>query len=156
VVAVLAAAALAALFVASLVAAPIVEAADGPVIRSMFAPLCHQMPERSLAVVGRPMAVCARCTGLYLGGTIGLLLGGVLAAWRRPAPRALFFAAVLPTGLDWVAASAGLPALGNVARGLLALPAGIACGWYLAYGIGDWMTLRRHRARSAPASLTLR
>lgn len=43
-----------------------------------FSPVCHQDPGRSLWLFGAPMAVCARCMGLYLGAAAG--------AWLR-APR---------------------------------------------------------------------
>lgn len=39
-----------------------------------FALVCHQRPERSFWISGAPVAVCARCLGIYLGAAIGLLL----------------------------------------------------------------------------------
>lgn len=38
-----------------------------------FAPVCHQLPERSFFCFAEPFAVCHRCFGLYLGFTVGLL-----------------------------------------------------------------------------------
>ncbi len=35
---------------------------------------CHQMSERSFFVRGYQFPVCARCTGVYLGGVLGLVL----------------------------------------------------------------------------------
>ncbi len=43
-----------------------------------FAPVCHQDPARSFWILGAPVAVCARCLGIYLGAAVG--------AWI-PAPR---------------------------------------------------------------------
>jgi len=43
-----------------------------------FSPVCHQDPARSFWILGAPVAVCARCLGIYLGGAVG--------AWI-PAPR---------------------------------------------------------------------
>ena len=43
-----------------------------------FSPVCHQDPARSFWIFGAPMAVCARCLGIYLGAAVG--------AWI-PAPR---------------------------------------------------------------------
>ena len=43
-----------------------------------FSPVCHQDPVRSFWVFGGPVAVCARCLGIYLGAAAG--------AWI-PAPR---------------------------------------------------------------------
>lgn len=43
-----------------------------------FSPVCHQDPARSFWILGTPIAVCARCLGIYLGAALG--------AWI-PAPR---------------------------------------------------------------------
>ena len=42
----------------------------------LFSAVCHQQPERALWVAGGPLAVCARCCGIYVGLALGLLLGG--------------------------------------------------------------------------------
>ena len=39
-----------------------------------FALVCHQRPDRSFWLLGFPVAVCARCLGIYLGAALGLLL----------------------------------------------------------------------------------
>jgi len=39
-----------------------------------FALVCHQRPERSFSLFGAPLAICARCLGIYLGAALGLLL----------------------------------------------------------------------------------
>lgn len=49
--------------------------------------VCHQLPDRSLSVDGRPLPLCARCTGIYLGfvvGLLGLALLGKPRASRLP------------------------------------------------------------------------
>src|ERR1041384_3751425 len=43
-------------------------------IYGSFSAVCHQLPERSFHLLGFPLAVCARCTGIYLGALTGLLL----------------------------------------------------------------------------------
>jgi uncharacterized membrane protein len=40
----------------------------------LFSPLCHQIPERSFHICGYPLAVCHRCSGIYFGLFLGLLL----------------------------------------------------------------------------------
>lgn len=35
--------------------------------------VCHQIPERSFLIGERPLPLCARCTGMYLGALTGLL-----------------------------------------------------------------------------------
>ena len=34
--------------------------------------ICHRIPERSFFLAGRPLPLCARCTGTYLGALIGI------------------------------------------------------------------------------------
>lgn len=36
--------------------------------------VCHQIPERSFHWLGAPLAACHRCTGLYVGFTLGVAL----------------------------------------------------------------------------------
>lgn len=47
--------------------------------------ICHQIVERSFSVNGKPVALCARCTGMYLGALLAigyqLLLGKRRAEW---------------------------------------------------------------------------
>jgi uncharacterized membrane protein len=40
----------------------------------IFSPVCHQIPERSFFLWGYPLAVCHRCSGIYLGLFLGLFL----------------------------------------------------------------------------------
>jgi uncharacterized membrane protein len=49
--------------------------------------ICHRIPERSFIVGGRPLPLCARCTGTFLGVLLGLtamLLGRRHRASRLP------------------------------------------------------------------------
>ncbi len=43
------------------------------VLQRGFALVCHQRPERCFCIFGAPVAVCARCLGIYLGAAMGLL-----------------------------------------------------------------------------------
>ena len=83
-------------WLALVVAPPLVAAAGSPygeVLRWLLHPVCHQLPERSFHFLGEPLAACVRCTGLYLGFTLGV------AAWPR-LPR---LAARLAANPRWVA-----------------------------------------------------
>jgi uncharacterized membrane protein len=42
--------------------------------------VCHRIPARSFTLAGRPLPLCARCSGTYLAATVGLI---VLAARGR-------------------------------------------------------------------------
>jgi len=139
------------MFLGGAIAAPMIEAAGysaGHWLRWLYAPTCHQMAERSLTVSGLPMAVCARCTGLYAGGVVGLFLAAALAIGADSRLRRWWlFAAVAPSVVDFALPWIGLPGLPNVPRFLLAIPAGLMAALFLAVGLADLFA-----ARPAPSS----
>ena len=47
--------------------------------------VCHRISERSFTFAGRPLPLCARCSGTYLGALAGLI---VLARAAGGAPHA--------------------------------------------------------------------
>ena len=71
-------------------------------IYGAFAMLCHQLPERSYFIEGHQFAVCSRCTGVYAGFTLTLLLYPLIRSLRNtvtPPPKWLLLAAV-PLAID--------------------------------------------------------
>lgn len=48
--------------------------------------VCHQMPSHSFHIMGRPIALCARCTGQYLGAALALVYAGALGKRRSGWP----------------------------------------------------------------------
>lgn len=54
----------------------------GEPIYQAFHALCHQLPERSFHLEGQPLAVCHRCSGIYLGFWLGLVLWPKSQRWR--------------------------------------------------------------------------
>jgi uncharacterized membrane protein len=71
-----------------------------PALYFLFSLVCHQQPERSLWIAGAPLAVCARCAGIYFGALLGLLA-------RFPARRSWLLAAFGLLALDWITEAAG-------------------------------------------------
>jgi uncharacterized membrane protein len=142
--AVLVAAVLALLFTAGIFLAPALDTAGsgwGKVLRFVYAPACHQLPERCLTVGGLPQAVCARCAGLYLGGVAGLAVGALLLAGTGRCPRSLWLAVALaPTAVDALLPWLSLPQLPGLPRLVLAVPGGAVAGLFLAVGIADLFT----------------
>jgi uncharacterized membrane protein len=53
-------------------------------IYAVFAPLCHQIPEKCFFYRGFPMAVCGRCAGIYAGFAAGAGIHPVLSGFVRP------------------------------------------------------------------------
>jgi len=48
--------------------------------------VCHRIESRSFAIADRPLPLCARCTGMYLGAVIGLLYQSLTTPRRTGAP----------------------------------------------------------------------
>jgi len=73
------------------------------VIYRAFAGLCHQLPERSFDLAGHPLAVCARCAGVFAGFAASALVYPLARDWRRTdaPPRLWLILAVLPTAIDF-------------------------------------------------------
>src|SRR5690242_11154250 len=68
-----------------------------------FKTLCHQIPERSFFIAGHQFAVCARCTGLYGGFALVLLLYPLIRSLHStavPQVKWLFLAAA-PLVIDF-------------------------------------------------------
>jgi uncharacterized membrane protein len=118
-----------------------------PLVHALFRPLCHQQPGRSFWMAGAPMAVCARCLGIYIGAAIGLLVSAVwfsaLASGTRPetwhlkpgiclASLALLAADVLT---EWL----GLRPAWAAGRMLTGLLAGAAAAPLLADAFERWL-----------------
>jgi len=59
--------------------------------------ICHRIPERSFFLAGRQMPLCARCTGTFLGGILGLVVFLILQRGRasRMPPVAVLGALIL-------------------------------------------------------------
>jgi uncharacterized membrane protein len=102
--------------------------------------ICHQRPERSFFLDGHQLPVCARCTGLYLSGVVGLLGWWAVKTMRgwppmtilpRHALRLVALAGV-PTALSLAAAASGVWDGSNATRALLAIPLGASAGAIVA------------------------
>jgi len=140
---------LAGLWTAGVVLAPWLTAHDlvlGHWLRWLYRPGCHQISDRCLDLGFGPLAVCARCAGLYLGGTLALLW---TTARNHPCrPRPLWLAVVAaPTIVDFAAGQLGLPSLGNWARFTVALPMGLLAGLYLGDALIEIVRLNSGRKK---------
>ena len=95
------------LLVALILTAPITAANQHTFVAASlyqaFSHVCHQQPERSFFVAGLPLAVCARCTGLYAGFVIATLLYPLLTSLRRtnPPARKWLFIGTAPLAIDF-------------------------------------------------------
>lgn len=119
-----------------------------PWLRLVYKPGCHQIAERCLDLGFGPLAVCARCMGLYVGGCLGLLWTTLLNRSSRPRPVWLAVVAA-PTVLDFAAGLVGLPSLPNWPRFALAIPLGLLAGLYLGDAL---LTIVRQNSLPTPAA----
>jgi uncharacterized membrane protein len=140
-------------FCLGFVAAPWLEhrgIAAGSWLRFGYRPTCHQIPERCLDLGAGPLAVCARCSGLYLGGLLAILWSALTGIRHRP-PLGWIALALAPSGVDFVMALAGLPNLENWPRLVVAGPPAFLLGLLLSDAIAD-VIARIGPPTSPPAS----
>ena len=105
----------------------------GAVVYNGFSATCHQIPERSFHFEGFPLAVCARCFGLYVGGAAGVLLYPLARGLvRRDAPgRMWLLLAAVPTTVDFALGVSGIWENTHLSRFLTAVILGAAVAFYV-------------------------
>ena len=91
------------LVVVLLILPPIVSAEWRYAIMMAFSTVCHQLPERSFHIAGTSLAVCHRCTGIYVGIPLAILAGvianGLVGGKKNWGVVLAISLAVM--GLDW-------------------------------------------------------
>ena len=119
----------------------------GNIIYLVFSPLCHQNASRCFYFLGYPLAVCARCLGIYIGFMLGTFL--------YPAVRG-FSSIYLPQTKLFLCLSAPvvLDTLGNFlliwsTPGWIRFVFGLTWGWILPFyfitGVVDFLDSRNRR-----------
>ena len=147
----------AASLVGLIVAAPLLRAggvrAAAEALYGGFGLVCHQLGGRSFHVEGEPLAVCARCFGLYAGTLAGVAAYPLARALtRRDLPaRAWMLAAAVPTSVDFVLGFFGVWENTHASRFLTASLLGFVMAFYIVPGLVDlsltpWRRLFRPRA----------
>ena len=141
--------------VALIVGAPIAIASShiklGLTIYQAFSTFCHQLPERSFFVAGYPFAVCARCTGLYGGFTLLLILYPLVRPLRSvsvPSPKWLFLAAA-PLFIDFSLTFLGIWENTHTSRLLTGILLGGVTAFYVMPGLVE-LSLRLERRPQGP------
>lgn len=102
-----------------------------------FKTLCHQLPERSFFIAGHQFAVCARCTGLYGGFALVLLLYPLVRSLHStdvPKVKWLFLAAA-PLAVDFSLTFFGIWENTHTSRLLTGMLLGGAMVFYVMPGI---------------------
>jgi uncharacterized membrane protein len=119
----------------------------------IYRPVCHQIAGRSLRCFGHPLAVCARCTGIYLGFVLGLGIYPFVRGWRGlslPSGR-LFFLLSAPIVLDAAANFLRLWDAGNAVRLATGIVWGTILPFYFITGIAGLILSRKKPLEINPA-----
>jgi uncharacterized membrane protein len=137
------------IWTAAALAAPCLRSEGSPAsgfLYSCFAPVCHQIPQRSFRVCGYPMAVCARCFGVYAGFLLGLALYPFARGFRnvRLPKKTTFLILAAPIGLDAAANVLGLWSTPGLIRFETGLLWGTILPFYFLTGLAD-LALRLFR-----------
>jgi len=108
-------------------------------IYSLFSPVCHQQPSRCFFLFGSPLAVCARCLGIYAGFFCGTLafpvLRGLSTVPIPPMRTFLFFS--FPIVLDTLGNMISLWMTPGWARFALGVLWGVLLPFYFIPGVAD-------------------
>ncbi|MFP4082754.1 MAG: DUF2085 domain-containing protein [Candidatus Aminicenantes bacterium] len=111
---------------------------------TLFAPICHQAPERSFFLCGYPLAVCARCLGIYSGFLAGTGVYPFLKGFSSlTMPKTINFLLLsLPIGIDTLGNFFHIWNTTNTARFFIGFLWGTILPFYFIYGLSDlWLNL---------------
>jgi len=119
----------------------------GDMIYILFSPLCHQIPSRSFMINDYPLAVCARCLGIYLGFFLGTLIYPMIKGIRNREvpPRFCLIFFTLPILIDTGANFIGLWYTPGWIRLMLGILWGSILPFYFIAGINDIFYQHKNR-----------
>jgi uncharacterized membrane protein len=118
----------------------------------VFSPICHQNPQRSFMLAGHSLAVCHRCTGMYLGLFLGSLIGEHAGTGSARTRRIRVLAATLPLLLDVLAPAAGLWPGAPLTRFSTGLLFGFLISGLLVRGVAEFLQEAPWRRFTMPIS----
>lgn len=98
----------------------------------LFSRICHQNADRSIHVMGYPLGVCARCSMIYTGFFLGVVIVGLRGIRELRHFRTWFVVVLIPMLLDVALDLTGVSASTMVTRVLTGLMFGVGCGLLLA------------------------
>lgn len=119
-------------------------------IYGLYSPLCHQIPHRCFSLAGHPLAVCARCLGIYSGFLLGAGLYPLLRGFGTIAlPRTAAFVSVsAPIVIDTLANVLRLWTTSNAVRLATGMIWGLILPYYFIPGIADAVLAPKFRLNS--------
>ena len=137
-----------------LLLSPLLPASLAVVAYALGGVVCHQLTERSFHVSGHQLAVCARCTGIYVGAAIALVWQAfVYDANRRNRhasigvvqARLWLLLGAVPTLVTVTMEMGGLWATSNTERAVAGLPLGASVA--IVVGVSSTVNYEQWRQR---------
>ena len=121
-----------------------------------FGALCHQFPERSYFIDDHKFAVCSRCTGIYAGFALTLLVYPLIRSLRNTAtpPRSWLLLAALPLAIDFTVNFLGVWENTHTSRLLTGALLGSVAVFYVMPGIADLSLRSRKTPTQEPPPVT--
>lgn len=120
-----------------IIAAPVLKHAgfiqSANAIYSFFSHICHQDDTRSFHIEGEKLGVCIRCTAIYFGSLVGLLLLPLCDALKKTnaTNKIILFAAVVPMVIDVVLNDFNLHASNTTTRVITGALLGAVVLWWV-------------------------
>ncbi|MEW5901924.1 MAG: DUF2085 domain-containing protein [Acidobacteriota bacterium] len=145
------------LWMSGIFLAPYVASQGSPlrsVAYAVYSNVCHQIPARSFQAFGQPLAVCARCLGIYAGFLFGVGLYPFVWGFRRlslPETKVFVFIS-LPVALDTASNFLGLWGSPNGLRFTTGLLWGAILPFYFITGLADLVLTLKYRLKSKKSS----
>jgi uncharacterized membrane protein len=123
-------------------------------VYALYAPVCHQVASRSFHLLGHPLAVCARCLGIYLGFLAGLGLYALSRGFRRLRlpPTLIFLSVSAPIVLDTLGNFIQLWSTSNLLRFATGILWGAILPFYFITGVAELVLARKYRLKSRTGS----
>jgi uncharacterized membrane protein len=141
--------------VATIVGAPLFQSTGhaplASAIYKVFSFVCHQIPERSFHIAGYQFAVCSRCTGLYTGFAVAVLVYPLARSLTRSdTPRRLWLIlATVPLLIDFSLTYFGLWSNTHLTRFSTGALLGAVAVFYVMPGLVELSsTIMRRFARN--------
>ena len=113
-------------------------------IYTVFSFICHQNPERSYHLLGNPIAVCARCFGVYFGLFLGFIVYVMFIKVDdiEPPSRIWLVLSLIPIGIDWTLGFFGIWENTHLSRFVTGGILGTICTMYL---VPAFVEIRRNQ-----------
>jgi uncharacterized membrane protein len=142
-------------WVSAVLTAPVLPAWPAAFVYGVSSLVCHQLPERSFYWGAAQFAVCARCTGIYIGAALAAGIAAAVGPARLMRMRrhvgALLVAGTTPTILTLLAEWSGVWMTSHMVRLLVGLVLGASGMAIVAVTLNyDGWLLRRHVPHPPP------